>query len=101
MAEQKTKDISDKDVEAWFKNKFEGWGKDMDKDGKCCKSSKKGKAYKTGAGAGGWVCFFGWLGALVYYMQVSSGFWDVILGILKSFIWPAFLVHGLMKFIGL
>lgn len=98
MAEEKAKDITDKDVEEWFKAKFENRGKEMEgKDGKC----KKNRAGTTCAGVGGWVCFFGWLGALVYYMQTADGFWEVILGILKSFVWPAFFVHGLMQFIGL
>lgn len=101
MAEEKAGDITDKDVEEWFKAKFENWGKEMDEKGVKCKSSKGSKAYHTGAGAGGWICFFGWVGALVYYIQTANGFWDVVLGILKSIIWPAFLVHGLMQFIGL
>ncbi|MBU0731519.1 hypothetical protein KKC88_01395 [Patescibacteria group bacterium] len=94
MAEEKARDITDKDVEQWFKKKFEGW----DKDGKCKKKSKKEVIYK---GAGGGMYCIGWIGALVYYIQISTSFWDGILGVLKSFIWPAFLVHGLMKFIGL
>ena len=39
------KDITDKDVEEWFKNKFESWGKDWE-----CKESKKRKVYRAGAG---------------------------------------------------
>jgi hypothetical protein len=43
--------------------------------------------------------FLGWLGALVYYIQAATGFWGGVLGILKSFVWPAFLVYELLKFL--
>jgi len=54
---------------------------------------------RTSVPAGGAVYFFGLIGALVYYLQQASGFWPVILAILKALVWPAFLVHGALKFI--
>jgi len=42
---------------------------------------------------GGWG--LGFIGALVYYMQQAHGFGAVVTGILKAFVWPAFLVHKL------
>jgi hypothetical protein len=51
------------------------------------------------AGAGGFVYFLAWIGALVYYVQAATGFWGGVLGILKSFVWPAFLVYGVLKFL--
>lgn len=45
------------------------------------------------------VYFFGLIGALVYYIQVADGFWPVVLAILKAIVWPAFLVHDVLKFI--
>lgn len=44
--------------------------------------------------------FLGFLGSLVYYISISSGFWMGVLGLLKAFVWPAFLVYELLKFIG-
>lgn len=56
------------------------------------------KANVTGGG-GGAVYGLGLIGALVYYVQQADGFWPVILAILKAFVWPAFLVYDLLKFI--
>ena len=41
----------------------------------------------------------GLIGALVYYIKVADGFWSVILGILKAFVWPAFVVYDLLQFL--
>jgi hypothetical protein len=88
----------EKMAKSWFKeNVGEEWGKEM--KGKKCK--EESKVYKTGAGTGAGVYCLGFIGALVYYIQVSVSFWDGVLGILKSFVWPAFLVHGILKFLGL
>ncbi|MBU1167251.1 hypothetical protein KKC60_02475 [Patescibacteria group bacterium] len=81
----------------WFKdNVGEEWSKDMK-----CKKSNRNKMYKTGAGTGAGVYCLGFIGALVYYIGVSTSFWVGVLGILKSIVWPAFVVHGILKFLGL
>jgi hypothetical protein len=49
------------------------------------------------AGGGSAVYGLGLIGALVYYIQQASGFWPIILGILKAFVWPAFVVYYLLK----
>ncbi len=49
-------------------------------------------------GAGGFY-FLGFIGAAIYYIQHAHGFGPVIVAILKAFVWPAFLVHDLLKFI--
>jgi hypothetical protein len=35
----------------------------------------------------------GLIGALFYFMSHATGFWSVITGIVKSILWPAFLVY--------
>jgi hypothetical protein len=50
-------------------------------------------------GGGGLVYVLGWIGALIYYIQAATGFWGGVLGILKSFVWPAFVVYDLLKFL--
>ncbi|HDR53810.1 MAG TPA: hypothetical protein ENN60_04065 [archaeon] len=40
----------------------------------------------------------GFLGALIYYLSTATGFW---MGVLKAIVWPAFVVFGLMKSLGL
>lgn len=42
----------------------------------------------------------GFIGATVYYLGSATGFWAGVLGLLKAFVWPAFLVHGLLSLIG-
>ena len=46
------------------------------------------------------IYFFGLVGAAVYYISVSAGFWMGVWGFLKALVWPAFLVYELLKHIG-
>ncbi len=60
------------------------------------------KAIKCGAqGCGGCAYFLGFIGAAVYYISTATGFWNGALGFLKATVWPAFIVHGLLKFLGI
>jgi len=60
------------------------------------KDKMYGKIHKS---CGGFY-FLGFIGALVYYLSTATGFWNGVLGILKSLVWPAFLVFEVLKFIG-
>lgn len=42
------------------------------------------------------IYFFGMIGAAVYYLHVSEGFWPSIGALLKALVWPAFLVYHLL-----
>ena len=42
----------------------------------------------------------GFIGALVYYLQTATTFWIGVVGFFKAIFWPAFLVYGVLKFIG-
>ena len=53
-----------------------------------------------GHGCGGCGYFLGFLGSAIYYTSTATGFWNGVLGILKSLVWPAFLVFELFKFLG-
>lgn len=56
--------------------------------------------WKGGAAAGGQAVYgLGMIGAFVYYMQHAHDFGAVILGILKALVWPAFVIHQLMRFL--
>ncbi len=48
-------------------------------------------------GGSGAVYFFGLIGAAIYYIQAAEGFWPGVLGLLKAFIWPVFVVYDLLK----
>jgi hypothetical protein len=48
----------------------------------------------------GWVFFVAWVGAVVYFVNESTGFWGFILAILKACVWPAYVVHDVLQMIG-
>jgi hypothetical protein len=50
---------------------------------------------------GGAIYGLGFIGAVIYYISQSTGFWMGVLGFLKALVWPAFLVFDLLKFLGL
>lgn len=49
--------------------------------------------------SGGALYGMGFIGALVFYLQQATGFWEGLLGILKALFWPAFLVYELLSFL--
>lgn len=57
----------------------------------CCPDKKS--YHHGGNGAMGGFYFLGMIGVAVYYIQQVSGFWPVVLAILKAIVWPAFLLH--------
>jgi hypothetical protein len=50
-------------------------------------------------GAGGAIYFLGFIGAVVYFIQTATGFWDGVLGVLQALVWPAFLVYDALRFL--
>ena len=42
----------------------------------------------------------GFIGAAIYYISVASGFWAVVLAVLKAIVWPVLLVYQALKFLG-
>ena len=65
------------------------------------KSGVKHKVKCEGSSTGGCFYFLGFLGALVYYVSTDSSFMGVVIGFLKSLVWPGFLVWGAFKALGL
>ena len=57
------------------------------------------KANNARAGGGDAVYGLGLIGALIYYIQAADGFWVGVLGVLKAFVWPVFVVYDLLKFL--
>jgi hypothetical protein len=57
--------------------------------------------HKSGGGSCGALYGLGFLGALVYYVSTAPDFWAGVVGFFKALLWPAFLVHGLLGFLGL
>ncbi|MBM2616409.1 hypothetical protein JIG36_12660 [Actinoplanes sp. LDG1-06] len=52
-----------------------------------------------GVGGGDAVYGLGVIGALVYYISQADGFAQGVIGMLKAFVWPAFMVYDLFRFI--
>jgi hypothetical protein len=52
-----------------------------------------GNAGAAGSAGGGAIYGLGIFGALVYYWQEASGFWEYVLAVLQGFFWPAFMVY--------
>lgn len=59
------------------------------KDEQCCNKNK-------GCQPTSCVYVLGVIGAAFYYIPLATGFWGVILAILKSLVWPAFLVYKIL-----
>jgi hypothetical protein len=51
-------------------------------------------------GGFGGAYFVAMIGAAVYFVQNSAGFWGFIWALLKAVVWPAFLVHTGFKQMG-
>lgn len=44
---------------------------------------------------------FGFIGALIYYIQIATSFWMSVLGFFKALDWPAMLVYELMQYLSM
>jgi hypothetical protein len=62
------------------------------------KHNKDECSFKCNSGA---FYGLGFLGSVIYYISTAAGFWAGVLGILKSLVWPAFLVYEVMKFLAI
>jgi hypothetical protein len=48
----------------------------------------------------GLIYGLGLIGAAIYFISTATSFWMGILGVLKAFVWSAFLVYELFKYLG-
>lgn len=55
---------------------------------------------KYAENGGGWIWCLGFIGAIIYYWQLASGFGEYFFGFLKALVWPAYMVYDLFKFLG-
>jgi hypothetical protein len=61
----------------------------------------KCKHEMAGSCTGSAIYFFGFIGAVIYYISTATGFWVGVLGFLKAIVWPTFLVFEALKFLGM
>ena len=59
--------------------------------------TQRGRTTPPTPGGGGAVYGLGLIGALVWFWQQANGFGEHLVGILKAFVWPAFLVFDAFK----
>lgn len=52
-------------------------------------------------GAGGFVFFAAWVGAVAYFVGQADGFWPVIVAFLKACVWPAYVVYEVLGLLNL
>lgn len=57
----------------------------------------KSKKVNTAHGTSGALYFVGFIGSLIYWLQAVVGFGAVITAILKSLVWPAYIVYKLLE----
>ena len=60
----------------------------------------KKKFYKRGSKWGA-LYFMGFIGAAIYFIGAATSFGIGVIGFLKALVRPVFLVHGLLKYLGL
>jgi len=48
---------------------------------------------------GGAIYGLGFLGAAIYYITTSSGFWMGVWGVIKAMVWPALLMFEVFKYL--
>jgi hypothetical protein len=55
-------------------------------------TAKYGNIKVQTKGTGGFY-FLGFVGSAIYFVSTATNFWDGVWGIIKSLVWPAFLVY--------
>ncbi len=45
----------------------------------------------------GYVLFVGYIGAAIYFAQLSHGFWGFLLALLQAAVWPAYVLHDVLQ----
>jgi hypothetical protein len=63
----------------------------------CCNGHHKGHHHPKG----GAIYGLGFIGAAIYFISQSTGFWMGVLGVLKALVWPAYLVYNALKFLAI
>jgi hypothetical protein len=48
-------------------------------------------------GPAGFVYFITYIGAAIYFVSISNGFWGFIGALLKAAVWPAYLVNRVLE----
>lgn len=52
-------------------------------------------------GSWGGLYLVTYIGAAVYFVQQTSGFWNVVWALLKAIVWPGFVVHRALELLNI
>lgn len=63
--------------------------------------SRRAVTYNNPSGPLGFVYLVTVIGAAVYFVGAANGFWSVVLALLKSLVWPAFVVYRALELLNL
>lgn len=63
--------------------------------------AKVNKVKVINQGPTGYIFFMAWIGALVYFVQQAEGFGEFIVAVLKSLVWPAYVLHSVLGLLNL
>ncbi len=79
---------------------YDGDMKNEDMENKCCQDCKRvvKKCHHNhySGGESSAIYGLGVIGAIFYFVSQATGFWPVIVAVLKAIIWPAFVVYKLL-----
>lgn len=64
------------------------------------KNSKSVKVVNKNGPFGG-VYFLGMIASVVYFIQTTDGFWNIVLAFLKAAVWPVFVIHRAFQLMGI
>jgi len=48
-------------------------------------------------GSSGFILFAAYIGAAIYFVHQASGFWAVVLALLKAIVWPAYVLYHVLQ----
>jgi hypothetical protein len=72
----------------------------MGDDEKCARKNSNQSGFGPG-GNGAVVYFMTIIGAAIHFISQTSGFWNVLLALLKSFVWPVFAIQKVLELLQL
>jgi hypothetical protein len=49
----------------------------------------------------GWILFTAYVGALIYFIQRAEGILEVVLAFLQAAVWPAYVLHAVLKLLNI
>ncbi len=60
---------------------------------------KKCRRAMDGGGTSGAIYGLAFIGAVIYFIQHATTFWEGVLGFLKALVWPALLIYKALEFL--